>query len=221
MRVLLSFSDDDVLGGGERGVGRVLVAHHQREGDVVRRLVPHRRRARLHRVLDVDDRRQRLVVDLDQFGGVARLRAAFRRRRSATRSPTARTLSVARIARSVRKPFGPPMSSGIGGASAAELVGDDVGAGEHGEHAVRGLGLRGVDALDAGVGVRRHDEHAVALARQVDVVDIAAAAGDEARVLDPRDGLPDAELVQPDVHDVSPMFPRSRGRVIYTCELRQ
>ena len=68
---------DHVLGVGKRGVGRVLVAHHQRERDVVRRLVPHRRRARLHRILDGDDRRQRLVVDLDQFGGIARLRQRF------------------------------------------------------------------------------------------------------------------------------------------------
>ena len=45
---------DDVLGAGEGGVGRVLVAHHQRERDIVRRLVPDRRRAGLHRVLDRD-----------------------------------------------------------------------------------------------------------------------------------------------------------------------
>ena len=35
----------------------------------------------------------------------------------------------------------------------------------------------------------------MALVRQVDVVDIAAAAGDEAGVLDPGDGLADAEFV--------------------------
>ena len=37
-------------------------------------LVPHRRRARLHRVLGMDDERQHLVVDLDRLGGVERLR---------------------------------------------------------------------------------------------------------------------------------------------------
>ena len=77
----------------------------------------------------------------------------------------------------------------------AEPVGLDVGAGEHGEHAVGGLGLAGVDPFDAGMGVRRHDHDAVALMRQVEVVDIAAAAGDEARILDPRHGLADAEFL--------------------------
>src|SRR5580704_14970266 len=43
--------------------------------------------------------------------------------------------------------------------------------------------------------MRRHHHYAVALVRQVDVVDIAAAAGDEARVLDPGHRLTDAELV--------------------------
>src|SRR5580700_129736 len=45
------------------------------------------------------------------------------------------------------------------------------------------------------MGVRRHHHHAVALVRQVDVVDIAAAAGDEAWVFDPGHRLTDAELV--------------------------
>ena len=62
---------------GESRVGRLLVAHHQRERDIVGRFVPHRRRARFYRVLDGDHRRQRLVVDLDQLGGVARLLQRF------------------------------------------------------------------------------------------------------------------------------------------------
>jgi hypothetical protein len=49
--------------------------------------------------------------------------------------------------------------------------------------------------------------------RQIEVVDIAAAAGDEARVLDPRYGLTDAEFL----HELLPgkrlLFPRlRRGR---------
>ena len=71
---------DDVFGAGEGRVGRVLVAHHQREGDIVGRLVPHQRRARLHRILGADHRRQRLILDLDQFGGVAGLQQSFPRR---------------------------------------------------------------------------------------------------------------------------------------------
>ena len=45
---------------------------------------------------------------------------------------------------------------------AAELIGRDVGAGQHGEHAGRRLGLRDVDPLDAGMRVRREHGDAVA-----------------------------------------------------------
>ena len=64
-----------MLGAGEGGVGRLLVAEHQAEGVVAGRVVvPHLQRVGLGGVFDVDQRRQRLVVDLDQLGGVARLR---------------------------------------------------------------------------------------------------------------------------------------------------
>ena len=183
-----------MLGTGERRVGRILVAHHQGEGDIVRRLVPDHRRAGLHRVFDRDRRRQRLVIDFDQLGGIARLLDRFGNHEGDAladrahfvgdqdRPQRAKALRAAHV-------FGHRRGE------AAELVGNDIGAGQNGEHAVGGLGLGGVDALDARVRMRRHHHHAVALVRQVDVVDIAAAAGDEAWVLDPGHWLTDAELV--------------------------
>jgi hypothetical protein len=45
------------------------------------------------------------------------------------------------------------------------------------------------------VGVRRHDDDAVTLARQLDIVDETAAAGDEARIFQPRDRLANAEFI--------------------------
>jgi hypothetical protein len=51
--------------------------------------------------------------------------------------------------------------------------------------------------------MRRHDHDAAALLRQFEVVDIAAAAGDESRIFDPRDGLTDTEFV----HAELPIFP--------------
>jgi hypothetical protein len=45
------------------------------------------------------------------------------------------------------------------------------------------------------VRVRRHDNDAVTLARQLDVVDEAAAPGDEAGILQPRHGLTNAEFI--------------------------
>ena len=64
---------DDLVGLGEGGVGLGLVAFQMHEADVVRAVVPDQRRARLDRLRGRDDRRQRLVVDLDQLGRVHRL----------------------------------------------------------------------------------------------------------------------------------------------------
>ena len=50
---------------------------------------------------------------------------------------------------------------------------------------------RGVDALDAGVGVRAAHEGHVGHAVELDVVDVGALAGDQARVLAAFDGLAD------------------------------
>ena len=62
----------------ERRIGRRLVADHQLKRDVaVRIVVPHFRRAILGGVFEQRHRRQRLVVDLDHFGRVARLRERF------------------------------------------------------------------------------------------------------------------------------------------------
>jgi hypothetical protein len=44
------------------------------------------------------------------------------------------------------------------------------------------------------MGMRRHDHHAIALLRQADVVDIAASAGDETGILEPRNRLANTEF---------------------------
>ena len=144
----------------------VLVAEHQAEGVVaVRVVVPDLGRAVLGGVLEVDHRRQRLVVDLDQLGGVARLRQRLGDHEgdavadeahlvgNEQRLEGAVALGRAEILRHQMRGHG------------AELVGRGIGAGQHQQHAGRGLGLRHVDALDAGVGVRRQHGDAVAHAR--------------------------------------------------------
>ena len=65
----------------------------------------------------------------------------------------------------------------------AQPVGLDVLAGEHGQHAGHGLGRGLVDAADPRMGVRAAHEVGVGLAVLVDVVGVAALAGDEALVL--------------------------------------
>jgi hypothetical protein len=64
-------------GTGEGGVGRRLVAFEIDKRDIVGGLVPDERGARLYRVFRRDDRGQRLVLDLDQLGGVRRLMAGL------------------------------------------------------------------------------------------------------------------------------------------------
>ena len=64
-----------------------------------------------------------------------------------------------------------------------------IGGGEHADHAWRCARRRGIDAFDRGMGVRRtHDLHP-GLAGNVDIVDVAAAPGQEARVLQPAQRL--------------------------------
>ena len=74
----------------------------------------------------------------------------------------------------------------------ADLVLRDVVAGQHRDHA-RGLPRLGrVDTLDGCVGVRGAHEIGVGLAGEVDVVGVAALAGDEALVLLADDARADA-----------------------------
>ena len=212
---------DDVLGLGKGGVGRVLVAHHQRERDVVRRLVPQHRRAGLHRVLDADHRRQRLVVDLDKLGGAARLIERFGDDKGDALADSANLLAFEDRPQRA-KAFRPAHVLRHRRRQRTQSVSRHIGAGEHGEHAVGGLGLCGIDPLDPRMGVRRHDDDAVALMRQVEVVDIAAAAGDKARILDPRYGLTDAEFLHafpPRQANVSPLTARETRQ--FTCDLRR
>ena len=148
-----------MLGRGEGGVGRILVAEHQPEADIaLRAILVDLDGAVLGGVLEVDHGRERLVVDLDQLGGVARLRERLGHHESD---------AVADEAHLVGDEHGLERAVALGGAEilrhqvggeGAELLRQGVGAGEHAEHARRGLRLRDVDALDAGMGVRR--EHA-------------------------------------------------------------
>ena len=193
--VVLDPELDDVLGAGEGRVGRLLVAEHQAEGVVAGRIVvPHLGRVGLGGVLDIDHSRQRLVVDLDQFRGVAGLRQ---------RLGDDEGDAVADVADAVVDDERLEGAVALGRAEilrhqmrgeCADLLGDHVGAGQHQQHAGRGLGLGDVDLLDLGVGVRRQHVAGVQHAGQHDVVDIAALPCQEALVLDPAHRLPDSEF---------------------------
>src|SRR5208337_4111283 len=64
----------------------------------------------------------------------------------------------------------------------ADLVGRELGAGQHRQHAGHGGGRLGVDRLDARMRVRRAQELNESLARPADVVGVLALAGDETEV---------------------------------------
>jgi hypothetical protein len=65
----------------------------------------------------------------------------------------------------------------------AQIVLGNIVAGEHRQYAGRLNAALGVDPLIFGVRVGRADEVGVGLARQVDVVGVAALAGDETQCL--------------------------------------
>jgi hypothetical protein len=70
----------------------------------------------------------------------------------------------------------------------ADLVGGEIVAGQHGQHAGLGQRRRRVDSLDRGVRVRRAHEIGVGLSRDIDVVGVAALAGDIANIFLATDG---------------------------------
>ena len=162
-----------------------LVADRPLEDDVARRVLVELHGARLGRGLRVDHHGQRLVVDDDGLQGIDRLGGRLGdHRRHALAGPLdavggqdARRVDVVLDARHA-----------AGRPGHGQRVVGDVGAGEDGDHAGHGACRRRVDGPDVGVGVRAAQDRQVGHARHLDVVEVAALAGDEARVLDPLDG---------------------------------
>ncbi len=139
------------------------------------------------RGLRVDDRLERLVVDLDELGRVLGERAALGEddgdavacvphlvRRERPVEGLLRVLGDEPDARQRRLP----------------VVGE-VGAAESGHDALGLERLGDVNALDARVGEGAADDHGPDHAGQVEVVDVAGLAGEELGVLLAGDGLTD------------------------------
>ena len=183
-----------MVGAREGGVGRGLVADQFDEADIVGRVVPHLDRAGLGRRFGRGHRRQRLELELDEFGGIERLRHGFGDDEGdAVADPAHALLGQDRIARLEHRravaPLEPAMARQV--APAGRL---DVGRGQHAQHAGRGFGRAHVERFDPGVRVLRAHDDAVRHAGQLDVVDVAAAAAQQPRILEPRHALTDCEL---------------------------
>ena len=181
---------DDMIGGGKGAVGRRRIAEHGVDEHIVRRFVPHRRRAGRAGGLRIRHPRQRLVVDGDRFGGVERLRLGLRHHHGDGLADMARLVGRQQLVRAdedLAAAGGGELEVGSGRGQRAvrnrrEAVGEAIRAGEYAEHAGHGAGRRGVDAQDAGVRMRRAHHDRIGLPVHGEIVGEAALAGQQAMV---------------------------------------
>ena len=127
--------------------------------------------------LEVDDDRQRVVVDLDQVGGVLPLVGLLGE--DGGHRLADEPHHVLRQERAHHLLVGP--------AEQQRGLEVDVGAGEDADHAGRRTGLPDVDRLDAGVCEWGPDEREMQRSDQVEVVGVAGAAREESRILHAHD----------------------------------
>ena len=125
------------------------------------------RRAVLHRCLHVDDRLERLVGDLDEFGCVDRLRAGVG---DHDRDAVTLVVRVADGEREVLRALH-VLRDRPGARHRGLPVVPQIGAGEDGDNPFGGSRGRGVDRPDLRVGVRAPDDGHRQAARDENVVD--------------------------------------------------
>ena len=178
---------DDEIGFGER-LGRLALLDGEVEGDIVAERSVDDRRAGRDGLELVADRRQRLPFDGDKLGGILGLRAAVgRNQRDGLALPDR---AVARRADDCGAERWP------GRCSATPTNGSQRGlmSAAVSTAATPGRVLRGldIDGDDLGMRMRAAHEAGVQHARQLDVVDVAAVAAEQALELAARDARADA-----------------------------
>ena len=191
---LMDDVDLDGMGGRlERFIGLGGIAEAIEAHGIARGALPDLRRVGLQRILDLADRRQRIVFDLDQLGGVLGLAAALGHDRHHALAQEAHDLMGQRAARRHvgLLAVGIGEHRGQGEVTAAFLF--HVGPGEDVDHAGRLAGGLGVDLHDPGMGVRRAHQHHVALPGARQIVGESAGAGQKPIVFDALDVLSLAE----------------------------
>ena len=184
-----------MLGTRKRGIGCFLVSEHQPEPDVsLRAVLPDLRGTLLGGVLELDHGRENLVLDLDELGRVARGSERLGNdKRDAIADEAHGVADEERLEGTVALGRAEILRHQVRG-EAAELFRLGIGPGQHAKHVRRDLRLRDVDPFDARMRMGGKHEHAVALARQADVVDVLTFSQQEALVLHAPHSLPDAEL---------------------------
>jgi hypothetical protein len=200
---------NDVIGARESPLGRLLIAEKGVDEDIVRHLVPNRRRAGTHGVLGVEHPRQHLVVDLHRFSRVERLRHGLRHHHGHGLADMAGLVGRQEQVRSDEHRAAAcgmqlHIVSGLGQRivrDRAQSVGETVGAREDAEHARHRLGTRAIDTENASVRMRRTHHHRVDLAREAEIVAEAAATRRQSRILGAHERLADGLKARRIRHD--------------------
>ena len=141
----------------------------------------------------MDDRRQRLVIDLDRLGRVPRLIRGRGDHEGDAVTDAAHLVRDKHRADGAVAWRAAPILGHEQRRKPAKTVCLGIGPGEHAEHPIGRARPCRIDTRDAGVRMRGHDHHAKGLVRQIDVVDEPSAPGYEAPILDAPDRLTDAE----------------------------
>jgi hypothetical protein len=193
---------DDVRGAGEGRLGRRLVAALEQIGDVVRALLPDRVSAG-GRVGGVGDRREYLVTDVDQLGGVLGLRQSFRddegdRLAYIAHPPLGETEMGAPEHRRAVRPLALKRHP-----HPAHIRGGEVIAGVDRQHPGRGLRRGHIDPTDRRMRMRRAQHIGMGLAGQIEIVLEAAVAAEQPLVLEAPHRLPYSELAHGSISQLS------------------
>ena len=175
---------DDDFGAIDGGIGARLVADRPLEDDVVRRVLVELRGAGLDRLVGVDHGGQRLVIDDDRLERIDRLGLglgddgsdALTGPLDAVGGQSPRRVDVVLDARAA-----------AGRPGHRHRVVRDVGADEDRDHAGHRLGRGRVHGSDVRVRVGAAQDGHVGHRGELDVVDVVAGTGDEARILDALD----------------------------------
>ncbi len=185
-------------GAGERGLdlGGVAIVIVQRHvvGDVVVEL----RRAGLGGFLGVGDGGQRIDIEHDGFGGIARLRQRLGDHERHGVADIAHLVGHQRGAVGLQQRRAVAVLQRQAAGEGAVTGGGKIGSGPDAEHARHRLGGRRVDAAEDAVGVAGTHDPGIGLAGQVEIVGIFALAAHQRVVFLAADRLSDPVFLQCD-----------------------
>ena len=183
------------LGAAERLVHRRFIAPLPEEREIAGRALPDPRRHILDGVLDDRHRRQRSVVDVDQFQGVLRLIQGFGDGHGDGVADEPHPVAGQQRPAGARRLRAVAMFDRHGAGQIAEAGGGDVRAGVNRENAGRALAAAvGIDTGDLRMRMGRAQEQGMDLTRQRHVSGEASLAGEQPRILRPGNRLAQSEF---------------------------